>query len=155
MYPRKEVPTKKRLPTWKAVQLAEANKTLWVPVLSSTGKPLMPCHPARARQLVKKGKAIKRYLKGIFCIQLTEREDGYLQPIAIGVDPGSMMNGYCVKSGDHTYINIQQNAKNGKAVKVAVETRANARRARRGRKTPCRQPRFNNRSRKDFISPLS
>ena len=153
MYPHKEAPPWKRYPTSTAIRLAEANKTLWVPVLSSTGKPLMPCHPARARELVRKGKATKRYLKGIFCIQLTEREDGYIQPIAIGVDPGSKMNGYCVKSGDHTYINIQQPAKNGKAVKDAVETRANARGARRSRNTPCRQPRFNNRSRKDFIPP--
>ena len=153
MYPRKEVPPWKRYPTSTAIRLAEENKTQWVPVLSSIGKPLMPCHPARARELVRKGKATKRYLKGIFCIQLTEREDGYIQPIAIGVDPGSKMNGYCVKSGDHTYINIQQPAKNGKAVKDAVETRANARGARRSRNTPCRQPRFNNRSRKDFIPP--
>ncbi len=153
MYPYKEVPTKRRLPTWLATKRAEENKTPWVPVLSSIGKPLMPCHPARARQLVKKGKAIKRYLKGIFCIQLTERVDGYTQPIAIGVDPGSKMNGYCVKSGDHTYLNIQQHAKNGQAVKDAVETRANARRARRGRKTPCRQPRFNNRGKKNWIPP--
>ena len=153
MYPKKEIPTKKRLPTWKAVQLAESNKVQWVPVLSSIGKPLMPCHPARARQLVRKGKATKCYLKGIFCIQLTQRADGFTQPIAIGVDPGSKMNGYCVKSGDHTYINIQQPAKNGKAVKDAVETRANARGARRSRKTPCRQPRFNNRGKKKWIPP--
>ena len=153
MYPYKEVPSKRRLPTWLATKRAEENKTQWVPVLSSTGKPLMPCHPARARQLVKKGKAIKRYLKGIFCIRLTEREGGYTQPIAIGVDPGSKMNGYCVKSGDHTYINIQQPAKNGKLVMKSVEGRANARRARRGRKTPCRQPRFNNRGKKNWIPP--
>ena len=153
MYPYKEIPIKRRLPTWLATKRAEENKTQWVPVLSSTGKPLMPCHPARARELVKKGKATKRYLKGIFCIQLTEREDGYTQPIAIGVDPGSKMNGYCVKSGDHTYVNIQQNAKKGQAVKDKVEGRANARRARRGRKTPCRQPRFSNRGKKNWIPP--
>ena len=153
MYPYKEIPMKRRLPTWLATKRAEENTTQWVPVLSSTGKPLMPCHPARARQLVRKGKATKRYLKGIFCIRLTERADGYLQPIAIGVDPGSKMNGYCVKSGDHTYVNIQQPAKNGQAVKDKVETRANARGARRGRKTPCRPPRFSNRSRKGFIPP--
>lgn len=144
---------KRRLPTWLATKRAEENTTQWVPVLSSTGKPLMPCHPARARQLVRKGKATKRYLKGIFCIQLTERADGYLQPIAIGVDPGSKMNGYCVKSGDHTYVNIQQPAKNGQAVKDKVEGRANARGARRGRNTPCRAPRFNNRGKKGWVPP--
>lgn len=137
----------------KARHKAEINKTYWVPVLSSMGKPLMPCHPARARELVRKGAAIKARLKGIFCIKLLNREDGDLQVVAIGVDPGSRMNGYSVKSPDHTYINIQQSAKNGKTVKQAIATRAAMRRSRRSRNTPCRPPRFNNRSKAGWIPP--
>lgn len=30
----------------------------YVPVVSSSGSPLMPCHPARARELVRKGRAL-------------------------------------------------------------------------------------------------
>ena len=45
-------------------------------VLSKTGKALMPCHPARARQLKKKKKArVKRLYP--FTIQLTQRSDGF------------------------------------------------------------------------------
>lgn len=132
---------------------ADANKTQWVPVLASTGQPLMPCHPARARELVRKGLATKIYLKGIFHIKLTHRTTGTTQVVAIGVDPGSKMNGYSLKSPDHTYLNIQQPAKDGKAVKKAIEGRANMRRGRRARHTPCRPPRFDNRTRKDWVPP--
>ena len=62
---------------------------LYVPVVSKTGRPLMPCHPARARELVRKGKAVRRFNRGLFYIQLTGREDGDKQPIAVGIDPGS------------------------------------------------------------------
>ncbi|HEX2243525.1 MAG TPA: RRXRR domain-containing protein, partial [Gammaproteobacteria bacterium] len=34
---------------------------VYVPVVSKTGRPLMPCHPARARELVQKGKAVRRF----------------------------------------------------------------------------------------------
>ena len=125
----------------------------WVPVVSKTGHPLMPCHPARARKLVTKGKAIKRYRGGFFYLQLTEREDGGVQPVAVGIDPGSMREAYTVMSSKRTFVNVQTHAANGKGVKKAMEARASARRARRGRNTPCRPPRFSNRARKDWLPP--
>jgi hypothetical protein len=54
----------------------------YVPVVGATGKALMPCHPARARQLVRVGKAVRRFDKGLFYIKLTEREDGEAQTVA-------------------------------------------------------------------------
>ena len=66
---------------------AEANKVSWVPVLSSTGQPLMPCHPARARELVRKGKATKACFKGVFHIRLTQRDTGEVQLVAIANAP--------------------------------------------------------------------
>ena len=138
---------------YKATVRTQHNKVPRVPVLSSTGKPLMPCSPARARELVRNGLAVKRWLKGIFCIQLTQRADGDVQVAAIGVDPGSKMCGYSVKSPDHTFINIQSPAKDGKAVSRAIKARAMARRNRRNRNTPCRPPRFNNRSKARWAPP--
>ena len=91
----------------EARRKADANKVPWVPVLASTGQPLMPCHPARARELVRKGLATKSYLKGVFHIKLTQRTTGDTQVVALGVDPGSKMNGYSLKSPDRTYLNIQ------------------------------------------------
>ena len=114
---------------------------LYVPVVSSTGKPLMPCHPARARELVRKGKAIRRFDRGLFFIRLLDRADGEIQPIAVGIDPGSKKEGITVKSDSHTYLNIQADAVDW--VKQHIETRRQMRRARRYRKTPCRANRHN------------
>lgn len=117
------------------------NAPLFVPVVSSTGKPLMPCHPARARELVRKGRAVRRFSKGIFYVRLLDRVEGETQPIACGIDPGSKKEGLTVKSKAHTFLNIQADAVTW--VKDAVEVRRNMRRTRRNRNTPCRPPRFN------------
>ena len=47
-----------------------------VAVISSTGKPLDPTHPARARKLLKNGRAKIYKHTPIFIIQLLDREDG-------------------------------------------------------------------------------
>lgn len=112
-----------------------------VPVLSSTNKALMPTRPARARDLIKSGKAVKRWFRGIFCIKLLDRAEGNVQQIAAGVDPGSKREGFTVKSEFHTYLNVLSDAITW--VKGRVEERCNARRARRFRKTPCRKNKSN------------
>ncbi len=127
----------------------------WVPVVSKTGKPLMPCSPRRARKLLEKGKAVKRWYRGFFYIKLTEREDGEVQEVAVGVDPGSMREGYTVMSAKRTFLNINAHATNGKGIKKSMEGRSNARRARRFRKTPCRAPRWGNRKRSTNWLPPS
>ena len=101
----------------------------------------MPCHPARARELVRKGRALRRFNRGVFYIQLLDRQDGATQPVAVGIDPGSKKEGFTVKSEVRTFLNIQADAVTW--VKDAVETRRNLRRSRRFRKTPCRQNRRN------------
>lgn len=127
----------------------------WVPVVSKTGKPLMPCSPRRARKLLDKGKAVKRWYRGFFYIKLTEREDGEVQDVAMGIDPGSKREGYTVMSGKRTFSNINAHAVNGKGIKRAMGGRSDARRARRNRKTPCRAPRFSNRKRPEGWIPPS
>jgi hypothetical protein len=113
----------------------------FVPVVSSTGKPLMPCHPARARELVRSERANRRFNRGVFYIQLLDREDGETQEIAVGIDPGSKKEAFTIKSEAHTFLNLQADAV--QHVKQAVGTRRQMRRARRYRKTPCRQNRKN------------
>lgn len=49
-------------------------------VLSNTKKPLMPCRPARARQLLTAGKAAV-YRMQPFTIILKDRADGDMQPV--------------------------------------------------------------------------
>lgn len=124
-----------------------------VPVISKTGITLMPCHPARARELVHKGKAIRRFKTGIFYIQLAEREDGDIQEIALGIDPGSKKEGFCVKSEKHTYLNLQSDAVTW--VKDRMKTRREMRKARRSRNTPCRKNRFYRKGRSSSPSTKS
>lgn len=114
---------------------------LHVPVVSSSGQPLMPCHPARARELVRRSRAVRRFNRGLFSLRLVDRQDGATQAVAVGIDPGSKKEGLTVKSEAHTYLNIQADAVTW--VKDAVTTRREMRRARRSRKTPCRANRRN------------
>ena len=114
---------------------------LFVPVVSSSGKPLMPCHPARARELVRNKRALRRFNKGLFYIKMLDREDGETQKVAVGIDPGSKREAFTVKSTAHTFLNIQAHAVTW--VKDAIETRRNMRRSRRNRNTPCRANRLN------------
>jgi hypothetical protein len=64
-----------------------------------------------------------------------------VQPVACGIDPGSKYEGFTVKSGKKTFVNVQADAVTW--VKDAVEVRRNMRRTRRSRKTPCHQNRLN------------
>ncbi|MFN3920060.1 MAG: RRXRR domain-containing protein [Methylohalobius sp.] len=118
-----------------------SRQALFVAVQAKNGNPLMPCHPARARELIRKGMAVRRFSKGIFYIRLTTRDVGDVQPVALGIDPGSKREGYTIKSEKRTFLNIQAKALDW--VKQAVEVRRNMRRARRFRKTPCRANRQN------------
>ncbi len=113
----------------------------YVPVVDSNQKPLMPCHPARARELVRNGKALRRFNKGMFYILLVDRQGGVTQSLTVGIDPGSKKEAFTVKSEYHTFLNIQSDSVTW--VKDALETRRQMRRARRNRTTPCRKPRFN------------
>src|SRR5687767_10716713 len=103
----------------------------------------MPCHAARARELVRKGRAVRRFDRGLFYIKLLDRRGGDTQPIAVGIDPGSKKEAFTVKSTAHTYLNIQADAVTW--VKAAEATSTTMRRGRRGRKTPYRPMRQNRR----------
>src|SRR5258708_6812287 len=61
-------------------------------VVDAAGEALMPCHPARARQLLREGKAAvwRRYP---FTIRLKARVGGETQPVDLKIDPGSQTTG--------------------------------------------------------------
>jgi len=101
----------------------------------------MPCHPARARELIHKGQAVRRFNRGLFYLRLLDREGGETQEIAVGIDPGSKKEGLTVKSEAHTFLNIQADAVTW--VDKHVEQRRMMRHSRRGRKTPHRANRKN------------
>ena len=115
---------------------------MFVPVLDSEQQPLMPTTPARARRWIKSGKATTFWQGGLFCVRLNVAPSARkVQPLAVGIDPGSKKEGLVVASAAHAYLNIQADART--EVKEAVKQKRRMRHTRRGRKTPCRRPRRN------------
>lgn len=126
-------------------------------VLDKNKHPLMPCNPAKARQLLKVGKAAV-YRRYPFTIILKEREGGETQDMQIKLDPGSKTTGiaivadfkrglYCVWAGELTH--------RGQQIKDALLSRSQLRRGRRSRKLRYRPARFNNRKRPSGWFPPS
>ncbi len=125
-----------------------------IPVLDSRLKPLMPTSPARARLLLKNGKAKPYWNKlGIFCIILQKEVEPDNQQIAVGIDPGSSFEGWSVVGKVKTILNGMSEAPTH--VKDAVEVRRNMRRARRHRNLWRREARFDNRLRNKVALPPS
>ena len=112
----------------------------------------MPCCPARARRLIASRKATPFIHKGVFCIRLNQPpSNNNIQPITIGVDPGSKKEGITVLTETKTVINVQLDAVTW--VKDALESRRNARRARRFRNTPCRKNKGDNYTIPSWLPP--
>jgi hypothetical protein len=132
-------------------RLGEPNR-LRVPVVDARGMPLMPCTPARARLLLKKGKALARWNKlGVFYLQLKYAVEPKNQMLAVGVDPGSKYEAESVVGTVDTVLNIMHEAVDW--VGKAVEQRKRMRRARRYRKTRRRRCRGDNRHPEGGVPP--
>jgi len=125
---------------------------MFVPVIDRNQHPLMPTTPSRARRWIKSGKATAFWKGGLFCVRLNaEPAAREVQPLAVGIDPESLREGYSVLSAAHTYLNIQAKARDG--VKDAEQASTCMRRSRRTRKTPCRKPRQNRQQSKKKLPP--
>ena len=120
------------------------------PVVSSDGQPLMPCHPARARKLLAKGRAVPHHVRGIFGIRLLHRTraESTIQAAAINIDPGSDTTGIALVADNNndqrTVLAAYELRHRAKDIKATLQGRASNRRNRRGRMR-YRAPRFNNR----------
>ncbi len=157
-----EVSGAERLPS-PAAQAAESmerklhNRVL---VLGKNREPLMPCTPARARQLLKKGDAVidRRFP---FTIRLKGRTTGATQPVVVKIDPGAKTTGMAIVRIDnqnpnkHHVLFKAELTHRGEQIRDALTQRSSFRRARRGRKTRYRAPRFNNRggNRRGWLPP--
>ena len=116
-------------------------------VLSRLGEGLMPCHPARARELLNKGKAVvvKRYP---FTIKLLNRDKGFTSPLELKIDPGSKVTGIALvlKCNKMLKVIFGMNLHHrGHEIARLLDSRRMVRRSRRNRKTRYRKPRFLNR----------
>ena len=126
-------------------------------VLDKNLNPLDPCHPARARELLQKGRAkvFKRYP---FTIVLQDRtiEESTVHAHRIKIDPGSKTTGVAVVQEETGRVtNALEISHRGQQIKDALESRRALRRGRRNRKTRYRKPRFLNRTRKQGWLPPS
>lgn len=122
-------------------------------VLNMHGQPLMPCTPAKARHLLKDGKA-KVAKRTPFTIRLLYGSSGYKQPIILGVDAGSKTIGMsaCTKKKEVFAAEVKPRSD----VVGLLSDRRESRRSRRYRKTRYRAPRFDNRVRskhKGWLAP--
>ena len=115
-----------------------------VHVLSKDGKALMPCHPAKARKLLKEGKAKPVKGKtGYFTIQLLYGSSGYRQDIVVGIDTGAKRVPIAAVGNGKVYYAKEEILRTD--VKKQLSDRSRYRRTRRNRKTRYRKPRFLNR----------
>ncbi|MFA6813584.1 MAG: RNA-guided endonuclease IscB [Bacteroidaceae bacterium] len=112
-------------------------------VLNKNQKPLMPTNPAKARILLKTGKA-KVVSRISFTIKLTYNSDSYTQPIVAGMDTGSKKIG-CAAIGNNKVL-YQSEIEIRQDVSGKIQQRAMYRRTRRSRKTRYRPARWNNRA---------
>jgi len=120
-------------------------------VINKNGNPLMPCKPAKARHLLRDGKA-RVINRKPFTIQLLWDCEENIQEVRCGIDKGCKVTGIaCVGNGEILFsanvkhrnpIALQQ--KDGS--KTFVQVRAERRRGRRNRHRWHRKPRFNNRA---------
>lgn len=119
-------------------------------VLDSQGRPLMPAHPARARQMLRAGRAVC-VRRTPFTIRLRDRDSGQTQPMRLKMDPGSKTTGLVLTlegaRRGQVVVWAAELTHRGEAVKHRMTKRLTLRRGRRGRKTRYRAPRFDNRTR--------
>lgn len=116
----------------------------------------MPCHPARARQLLSQGKAAV-WRRFPFTIVLTQPTTSHAQPLRLKVDPGSRTTGMAVvatyKRGQVCVFAAELQHR-GLAIKEALFKRRGVRRSRRHRHTRYCKPRFLHRRRqKGWLAP--
>ena len=139
----------------------DPTNTATVPVLDREGRPLMPTRPSRARRLLRDGRAVKVWRRGVFAIRMTDVStddpDTVVDGVEINIDPGSSATGIAVVSDrdavrhPHALIELRHR---GSRVRNRMERRSSLRRNRMGR-IRNRPPRFDNRTRSAGWRPPS
>lgn len=159
---KKPIPTLTKDVNSTSVYLMLLKRNLWVSVkekllkvfvLNMRGKPLMPCSPAKARHMLKAGKAFV-VRRTPFTIKLTIATGETKQDVTLGVDAGARHVGISATTEKEevfaSEVALRQDITGLLADRLAF------RRARRNRKTRYRAPRFLNRVRskhKGWLAP--
>ncbi len=118
-------------------------------VISSDGAPLDPCHEARARELLKKGRAAV-WRTYPFTIRLKNRTaaESVTHDHRLKIDPGSKTTGLAVvQERTGRVVFAAELSHRGQVIRDALLARRALRRSRRSRHTRYRPARFDNRRR--------
>lgn len=128
---------------------------MFVFVLDKNKKPLNPTHPARARRLLKIGKAsvFRRYPFTII-LHNREVEASRTHEYRLKIDPGAKTTGLAIVQ-NNVIVWAAELTHRGFAIRDALTTRRQLRRSRRNRKTRYRAARLNNRRRPQRWLPPS
>ncbi|MGW2518810.1 RNA-guided endonuclease IscB [Streptomyces sp. NPDC001617] len=129
-------------------------------VLSKEGQPLMPCHPARARELLAKGRAV--VVRQVpFAIRLKDRTfaESEIDGLQLRIDPGSKGTGLVLSdekkevNGDGVTVTVRRGLVSvelqhrGDQIHRRMQQRAGYRHRRRSANCRYRSPRSSNRTR--------
>lgn len=120
-------------------------------VIDKNKKPLDMCHPARARKLLKSGKA-SIYRKYPFTIILKYEADATPKSYRLKIDYGSKHTGLAIMKGEEVvWLAVLHHRTN---IKKLLQDRRGYRRRRRTANLRYRKPRFDNRTReKGWLPP--
>ncbi|MDJ0732764.1 MAG: RNA-guided endonuclease IscB [Nostocaceae cyanobacterium] len=125
----------------------------YVFVLDTNKQPLNPITPRRARELLTKQKAAVFRMYPFTLILKHAVPQPQLKLLTVKLDPGSKVTGIAVLDGENVIWSAELEHR-GWQIKNALEARRSLRRSRRNHKTRYRQPRFNNRKRKEgWLAP--
>lgn len=136
-------------------KLERGRNRYMIPIVSENGKQLMPCKPSKARKLLEKGLAEKKWNKlGMFYLQLKfnpKSKANKGQKLCLGLDVGSKYDGIAIVSKNK----VQQTGmiELPKGIAKKIEQRRQMRRARRFRNCRRRKCRLGNRNKEGFIAP--
>ncbi len=122
-------------------------------VQDKNGKPLDPTNPARARKLLNKDRA-EVVERQPFTIKILDRkkEESYTRDTTLGIDAGYSKIGFSAVTKDEEIISGIVELRND--ISKKLEQRRNYRRQRRHRNTRYREPRFDNREKKEgWLAP--
>jgi 5-methylcytosine-specific restriction endonuclease McrA len=113
----------------------------------------MPCHPARARQMLRDGKAIVHQMYP-FTIRMKKKTGNKTQPIQLKPDPGSKHTGISLVTEKGKVLFLAELNHRGEQIKQNLLTRKGHRQFRRSQRW-YREARFNNRTKPEGWLPPS
>ena len=125
-------------------------------VLSSDKQPLDPCHPARARKLLRAGKAaIFRHYPFAIILKGRTAAESVTHAHIVKIDPGSRITGLAVVQAAGQVVWAAEVEHRGEQVVGRIQDRAAHRKSRRSRHTRYRPMRWANRRRREGWLPPS